>query len=72
MADRTGAALGEAACHAQDAYLALARAVVRLDLAGIEFDEDGADIVDAVGDIADFLRELADEYAHAEVRRGAA
>ena len=58
-----GPALGEAACHAEEAFRALVRMALRLDAADLAVTKDVADIIEAVGEISSGLTRLADEAA---------
>jgi hypothetical protein len=64
-----GAALGEAACHAVDAYHALVRMVLVMSEANVYLDEDATDVVEDVGALAEGMIALADAEGHQEVGR---
>ena len=64
-----GPALGEAACHAEDASRALIRMAIRLDLAGLEITDEVAEVVETVADLSAAMLQLADDFGHVEISR---
>jgi hypothetical protein len=62
-----GCALGHAACEAAEAYRALIRVVLALEGAGMEFSEEVVEVVEAVGEMASGLIDIADGYGRREV-----
>ena len=67
-----GPALGEAACHAEEALRALVRMTLRLDAADLAVTGEAADIIEAVADLSSGLTRLADQYSQAEAARRSA
>ena len=63
-----GCALGHAACEAAEAYRALIRVVLALEGAGMEFSEEAMEVVEAVGEMASGLIDIADEHGRREVK----
>jgi hypothetical protein len=66
-AARYGQSLGQAACHARDAHLALVRMALVLDAGGLEVKEPLAAFIAEASEIADEMIRLADDCGHAEV-----
>jgi hypothetical protein len=64
-----GPALGEAACHAEEAFRALVRMALRLDGADIVVTEEVGQVIEAVADMSAGLLQLADDFGRAQVAR---
>lgn len=69
MNARVGPALGEAACHAEDAWRSLVRMALVLDSVDLAVTPELAGLIEDVADVSAGFIQLADDFGHAETAR---